>query len=127
MAQLFHQAMRIIDDNLPPELDRYRESLHQCFQAFARVKPIHRIYLFGSYARHSARPDSDLDLCIVAEGAEHQLDTARQFRRAIRDIRSKPAFTLIPIAPRRLEEKRACGDHFFQTVMTEGVVLAEKD
>ena len=48
----------------------------------------------------------------------------KAFRRALRSIRPKPAFTLIPIAARRLEEKTANGDFFFATVLREGVLLA---
>lgn len=32
-----------------------------------------------------------------------------------------------PIAPQRLAEKRACGDHFFSTVLKEGVLLATEN
>jgi hypothetical protein len=39
----------------------------------------------------------------------------------------KPAFTLVPIAARRLEEKRANGDFFFGTVFREGVLLAAEN
>jgi hypothetical protein len=39
----------------------------------------------------------------------------------------KPAFTLVPIAPARLTEKRASGDHFFQTILSEGVLIAAQD
>ena len=42
-------------------------------------------------------------------------------------IRPKPAFTLVSIAPQRLEEKKAVRDHFFQTVLTEGVLLATEN
>jgi len=35
--------------------------------------------------------------------------------------------TLIPISPARLREKEACGDHFFQTVLKEGVLLATEN
>ena len=35
-----------------------------------RVVPLKAVYLFGSHARGEARPDSDVDLCLVAEGAE---------------------------------------------------------
>ena len=88
------------------------------------VLPLKAVYLFGSHARSDARPDSDVDLCLVAEGAERQIEAAQRFRRAMREIWPKPAFTLVPIAPGRLEEKKAVGDHFFHTVLTEGLLLA---
>ncbi len=85
--------------------------------------PLQAVYLFGSHARGEARPDSDVDLCLVSEGAERQFEAAARFRRATRSIRPKPAFTLVPIAPARLREKQQRGDHFFQTVLREGVAL----
>lgn len=119
--------MKLLLDNLPPALQSQRESLARCLEAMGRVALVRAVYLFGSYARGDARPDSDVDLCIVADGAERQIETAQRFRRAMREIRPKPAFTLVPIAPGRLEEKRAVGDHFFHTVLTEGVLLATQN
>ncbi len=58
-----------------------------------------------------------MDLCLVAEGAEKQLEAAQEFRRAMRPIRGKPSFTLVPIAPMRLAEKEAIGDLFFGTIV----------
>ena len=46
---------------------------------------------------------------------------------AMRPIPAKPSFTLIPIAPARLAEKKAIGDFFFQTILTEGVLLATEN
>lgn len=89
--------------------------------------PIKAVYLFGSHARGEARHDSDVDLCIVAEGANEQLKAAQVFRRAMRGIRPKPAFTLVPIAAQRLQEKKAAGDFFFATVLQEGVLLASEN
>ena len=89
--------------------------------------PLKAVYLFGSHARGEARPDSDVDLCIVADGAAEQLKTAQAFRRAMRPIRPKPSFTLVPIAARRLDEKKAAGDFFFATVLREGVLLAAEN
>ena len=89
-----------------------------------RALPLEAVYLFGSHARGEARPDSDVDLCLVADGAEEQFKAAQRFRRAISEIRPKPSFSLLPIAPQRLEEKQAAGDYFMQTVLTEGVQLA---
>ncbi len=119
--------MKLLLENLPPSLRDQADTLRRCLEAFNRVRPIHAVYLFGSHARGEARPDSDVDLCIVAEGAERQFETAAAFRRALRDIRPKPAMTLIPIAPARLAEKRACRDHFFQTVLGEGKLLAAQN
>ena len=69
----------------------------------------------------------ELDSQLVAEGIAQQLEKRIAFRRAMRPIRPKPAFTLVPIAARRLEEKRANGDFFFATVFREGVLLAAEN
>ena len=68
-----------------------------------------------------------MDLCLVAEGAERQLETARRFREAMDDVWPCPAFTLLPITPQRLAEKQARHDDFFATVMKEGVILASEN
>ncbi len=89
--------------------------------------PLQVVYLFGSHARGEAGPDSDVDLCLVAKGAERQLDAARRFREAMDDVWPCPALTLLPITPQRLAEKQARKDHFFATVMKEGVILASEN
>lgn len=119
--------MKLHLENLPPSLAPYRGLLARCLEAMDRALPFESVYLFGSHARGEARPDSDVDLCLVAEGAERQLEAAQRLRRAIWHIRGKPSLTLVPIAPKRLAEKKAMGDFFFQTVLTEGVPLATKD
>ena len=110
-------------ENLPPSLRDQADAIRQCLEAFDRVMPLQTVYLFGSHARGEAGPDSDVDLCLVSEGAERQLPAAARFRRATRDVRPKPAFTLLPIAPSRLREKRDIGDHFFRTLLEEGIIL----
>ena len=115
--------MRLKLENLPPSLRDQTDAIRQCLEAFDRVMPLQAVFLFGSHARGDARPDSDVDLCLVSEGAERQFEAAARLRHATRDIRPKPAFTLVPIAPARLQEKRMRGDHFFRTVMAEGVPL----
>jgi hypothetical protein len=116
--------VKLLLDNLPAELQSQRQTLARCLEAMDRVLPLRAVYLFGSHARGEARPDSDVDLCIVADGAERQLEAARQWRRAMRPVWPRPAFTLLPISPGRLAEKQASQDHFFQTVFKEGVLLA---
>jgi predicted nucleotidyltransferase len=114
-------------ENLPAGLQSQRETLARCLEAMDGVMPLRAVYLFGSYARGEGRPDSDVDLCIVAEGAELQLEAARRFRAAMRDVWPSPAFTLLPISPQRLAEKRQRNDHFFSTVMKEGSILASEN
>jgi predicted nucleotidyltransferase len=120
-------AVKLLLHNLPPGLQSQREPLAKCLQAMDRVAQVRAVYLFGSHARGEAQPDSDVDLCIVAEDAERQLETAARFREAIWDVWPRPAFTLIPITPARLAEKQSRRDHFFGTVLKEGVLLATQD
>ncbi|MBM3883790.1 MAG: nucleotidyltransferase domain-containing protein [Verrucomicrobia bacterium] len=103
-------------ENLPPSLTAHRATLTRCLEAMDRTLPLRAVILFGSHARGDARPDSDVDLCLVAEGADRQVATAQRLRWAIWDIRGKPSLTLIPIAPQRLEEKKSTGDFFFRTI-----------
>jgi hypothetical protein len=119
--------VKLLLDNLPQGLRAERRTLAECLEVMNRVMPLQAVYLFGSHARGDAKPDSDVDLCIVAEGAQHQLDAARKFREAIWNVWPCPSFTLLPITPERLEEIRAANDHFFSAVMKEGVILASEN
>jgi uncharacterized protein len=111
-------------ENLPPSLMAQRETLARCIEAMHAAHPLRQVILFGSHARGEARTDSDVDLCLVADGAERQLAVAAEWRRAMRPVRPKLSFTLIPITPARLDEKYACRDFFFGSVFKEGRILA---
>jgi len=119
--------MKLHLENLPPSLAPQREVLARCLEAMHAAQPIRQAILFGSHARGDARPDSDVDLCLVADGAERQYDTATTWLRSVWNLRPKPSFTLIPVTPARLMEKKAVGDYFFQTVLNEGVLLAAEN
>jgi uncharacterized protein len=123
LAETSFAGVKLLLENLPPSLQNQRQTLARCLEAMDRALPLKAVYLFGSHARGDARPDSDVDLCLVSETGGDQLKVAQVFRRAIWDIRPKPAFTLVPITPARLREKQAAGDYFFQTVLREGVPL----
>ena len=112
-------------DHLPPSLIAQREVLGRCLEAFASSLPAREIYLFGSHLRGEANEHSDIDLCVVADGVTDQISAAQVLRRATRDIRPKPPFTLIPISPERLREKQARQDPFFTTILEKGMLIAK--
>ena len=114
-------------ENLPSSLRDQADAIRKCLEAFDRVMPLRAVYLFGSHARGEARPDSDVDLCLVSEGAERQLEAAQRLRHGIWEVWPRPAFTLIPISPKRLSQKGSRRDHFFHTIFEEGIQLAAAD
>ena len=126
-SKAYSDSVKLLLENLPPSLAGQRETLARCLEAMDRVLPLTAVYLFGSHARGEARPDSDVDLCLVADGAQQQLKTAQSFGKAMRPVWPRPAFTLVPITPARLAEKMAGGDYFFGTVLREGVLLAAQN
>jgi predicted nucleotidyltransferase len=119
--------MIVFEDRFPPSLRKSRAGLRACLDAFAETLTLERVILFGSHARNKARRDSDVDLCVVARGITSQHKAAVRLRQAIGTIRNKPALSLIPISPERLAEKKRAHDPFFQTVLNEGVCLAQED
>jgi len=55
-----------------------------------------RVILFGSTAKGTDSPDSDLDLCIVIENPEERLrDISRQIRKEIYPMLRKPLDILV--------------------------------
>jgi hypothetical protein len=123
----YSEEVKLRLDNLPASLQGQRQVLARCLQLMDQALALRSVYLFGSHARGEAKEDSDVDLCLVSEGAERQLESARIFREAIGDIWPCPSFSLLPITPHRLAEKQAGKDHFFATILKEGVILASEN
>lgn len=119
--------VKLLLDNLPPSLVPHREVLRQCLMAMDRALPLRRVLLFGSHARGEARPDSDVDLCLVADGATEQVEAGTRCYASLWGIWPRPGLTLVPITPTRLREKEDIGDFFYDTVLKEGVPIATED
>ena len=120
-------TMKILEDRLPKMGIVERSALKQCLEAIGKTLPVKQIILFGSRARGTATPDSDVDLCVVADNVFSQTRAARDLRRSIGRIRGKPSLSIVPISPQRLEEKRRSQDPFFRTLLQEGVSVAQED
>jgi len=88
-----------------------------------RYKPL-RVILFGSYARHEAHPDSDLNLCLVVPEAGEWLERHAEFRRRV-DL---PGLYIQPViyTSQELERLRAEGHPFVREILEEGRVLHER-
>jgi predicted nucleotidyltransferase len=116
--------MRLMLEDLPPTLSNHVDAIRRCIEAFNRVMPVEAVYFFGSHARGEARADSDVDLCVVSAGAERQFAAAAKLRHALWDVWPRPSFTLVPVSPERLSQKKADHDHFFRTILDEGIQVA---
>jgi predicted nucleotidyltransferase len=114
-------------NNLPASLAGQQQSIEKCLRAMATAMPLRAVYLFGSHVRGEARADSDVDLCVVTDDGEAQIAASRRLSEALLEVWPRPAFTLVPITPKRLAEKEAIADPFFRTVLDQGVLLATED
>lgn len=119
--------MQILSNKMPKAMGSLRKGLKDCLKRFDAALPVERVILFGSRARGRAYRDSDVDLCVVVRGILSQYGAACRLRRSIGRVRGKPPLTLIPISPERLAEKIRAHDPFFETVLKEGICIAEKD
>lgn len=98
-----------------------RKILKQLIQAIVeKVHPI-RIILFGSMARGTAGPDSDIDLMVVMPNGTHRRHTRQKLHRDIPGI-GIPLDLLVAT----LEDFEKYGDHpslIYKQILDEGKVL----
>ena len=82
-----------------------------------------RIILFGSHARGTARPDSDVDILVVMD---HQGSSLREALRLRQDVEYRFPLDLIVRSRDEIERRTALGDFFLRDVLREGLVLYER-
>jgi predicted nucleotidyltransferase len=87
------------------------------------IKP-HKVILFGSYARGTQTPDSDLDVFVIAS----LRGTAAQRIRRVRNAVTINGFGLDVVvrSPRRVKKALEGRDWFVQEILAEGKVLYER-
>jgi predicted nucleotidyltransferase len=83
-----------------------------------------RVILFGSYARGTPSPDSDVDLLVIGSFSGRNVDTSVAIQMKLR-----PPFPvdLLVRTPEKVRERIAMGDTFMQEILTKGRVLYEAD
>ncbi len=82
-----------------------------------------KIILFGSYARHQPRPESDVDLLVVMDTS---LSETEQAVRILQSIEYHFGLDLIVRKPDNLTRRLELGDPFLQEIIMEGTVVYER-
>jgi len=92
-----------------------------CRRIGAEFSP-ERIVLFGSYARGTPTPDSDVDLLVIMPHQDRAVKKSVEIRLKIR-----PPFPMdiLVRSPAKVRERLALGDHFMKHILEEGKVLYE--
>lgn len=82
-----------------------------------------KVILFGSYARGTPRPGSDIDLLIVKETSERFIDRWVTVRRLLSDPQRLIPLETIVLTPQELAHRLEVGDQFIAEILEEGEVL----
>ncbi|HEY3397742.1 MAG TPA: nucleotidyltransferase domain-containing protein [Armatimonadota bacterium] len=88
--------------NLPEDL---RQALDQAVAAIVEIAHPELVILFGSWAEGTARPDSDVDLLVVADYAERGA-THAALHRVLRSILGTREFDLLLYKPQEWARSR---------------------
>ncbi len=84
----------------------------------------HKVILFGSRARGEARPDSDIDLLVIADSDEPRHRRSRALYRVLRDI--LVPMDILVYTPAEIEEWSQVRQAFITTAVREGKALYEE-
>ena len=83
-----------------------------------------KIVLFGSHARGAARPDSDLDVLVIADSREPRYRRSAPLYGALSDV--LVPMDIIVYTRGEVEEWQGVSQAFVTTAIREGKVLYEK-
>ena len=87
-----------------------------------RAAPAARVYLFGSHARGTARPNSDLDILVVEPTVENAAEEAIRLRRTLRGLRLTA--DIVVVSRRDAEEWRYVRGSLIHAALSESRLLA---
>lgn len=82
-----------------------------------------KVILFGSYATGTARPDSDVDLLVIAETQEKLVQRNARVLKLVRDIKQGLMLSPIVLTPFEVEQRLGIGDQFVEEIIRQGKTL----
>ena len=87
------------------------------------VKAIHpqKIVLFGSRSRNQARPDSDIDILVIADSDEPRYKRSRVLYGVLSDIPT--AMDIVVYTPDEIDDWSQVRQAFITTALREGKIL----
>lgn len=100
------------------------ELLAMIVERILSVGSPHKVVLFGSRAKGTARPDSDLDLLIIEDSDLPRYRRSARYRRALCGL--FPAKDILVWTPQEVQEWQTVPSAFITTVLAEGKVLYER-
>jgi len=101
--------------------DRLREVIVSRIVSVAQPE---KIILFGSRARGTAHPDSDIDLLVIARSDQPRYRRAAPIYGALSDILAP--MDILVYSPQEVEEWTGVPQAFVTTAVRQGLVLYEK-
>lgn len=106
----------VLDANLLQELVR----------RIVEASGAEKIVLFGSRARESHRPESDIDLLVIQSSTEPRYRRAVPIYRALATMPIEVDTEVIVYTPEEVEQWRGASAAFVTTALREGKVIYER-
>ncbi|MGH2838848.1 MAG: nucleotidyltransferase domain-containing protein [Solirubrobacteraceae bacterium] len=91
-------------------------------QRISDAAPSASVYLFGSHARGTAKPNSDLDILVVEPEVENAAEEAIRLRRALRGLRITA--DVVVVSQRDAEEWRDVRGSLIHSALSESRLIA---
>jgi len=103
---------------------RYEQSIGEIVRRIVSMFHPLRLILFGSHARGTAGPDSDIDLLVVLPHAPDKRRAAVEIRRALADL--PVAKDIIVTTPEEIRRRGDLVGSVLRPALREGKVLFER-
>lgn len=106
------------------KFDIAHEKLDEITQRILDVSQPEKIILFGSYARGTPTPNSDLDLLVILKGVDTPRAESNRLRRALRGLLI--LIDIIVASPEQIDRYDDAPGLIYRTVLKEGMVIYEQ-